>query len=1495
MKTQRASSWNFLKEETGEFSHLAREPKQTPNPANRCRMWCIAVAAFLLSVVCPASAADRTCIAISCPADVIVESHSPQGTAVNFAARASSSCGLSVSVTCTPPSGSLFPLGTTVVTCKATDKEAHEAVCSFTVTVTDKTAPALAVPASFRAHCTGTKGAVVEYSVTATDNADPKPLVQCTPASGTIFPFGTNVVKCIASDASGNRITKTFEVVVEGNCAANCLEIECPRSIETLLVSGTNRVVNFHVAATNRCERLPVTVICDPPSGSAFKLGVTTVQCLATDGYESEKCSFQVSVIDRTPPHITHPPYVLTKCQSMDIYGFGWAKVFYNAHATDNSGIPPQLTCTPPSGSSFRVGTNWVVCVASDISGNRTTNQFPVIVEAGPKCGGLEATVTELSPDNWGFELGLTSWTAKGDAFENQPARATTARAWRIPTLAKQMRDNIGGDYWPRLSYPIGIKGNYGISTADNRPFEAGVLFDEVVNYEETTTGELLSKPFVIEKPYISFLIGGTQDPDHLRVELLVKADPGTPNTIQIGSQHYNIELYHYAHGKEEMRRVGWSVDGFGHFLKGKTARIRIVDASPRGHINVDDFQFVDEHPDFAKVHIGDHEFRATLKYDGDYYDWDSPVWGFADMHTHPMSYLGFAQGVMFGQPDGGPDDPSNPEEALGNCHCLHDGAWPDNQCGNFLRMALEIGADGDGNNPHGEGWDVSRAGNNKYAQFRRWPVFSTTTHQQMWYEWIKRAYDGGLRTMVALCVNNGLLGSASQGPGWSDDLHVGDQQIKSLKEFVSRHSDFMEIAYDPIELRDIIRRNKLAVIIGSELDDIGNFAKDNSINDLNPGPADYQKVRSEIDRLYGLGMRYIFPVHLMNNKLGGTPVASVMLNMASRYLNGTSIQVEPAEKDDRIRYWFPENFDLSQVIEDHKTELILGGALGPVLIPLIPVILNAVAVTPSGSGAAVGAALAPLALLAGVGALPGALNAIPPNVWPVQHHYSHYPSKGEAPFGHRNKRGLTPIGEFAVTEMMRKGMMIDVDHMSQKTLDSVFRIAEANPVGYPLNSGHNSFRNLSRGDTSENNRSDEQMVHIRDLGGMFGVGYENSSMEAASSEYGEPLVYSSSIVRNDCGGTSKSVAQTYLYALESMAGRHVALGTDVDGLIPGPGPRFGPNSDFSGGPWSKADSIRDQDNGVLYTPQHGRPITGPAFIGAGIDPHKIYGFGSPEHLDGNNNMTPAYPYSPMQANFFPAVRLFYFLKPDVEKGSTQDAVRTKASHIVEAMTDDYWADGVLAYTMGLLDGIKGWGNQDLGIGLGSIQDLGRAVYQQEVLGTGMPNWVQNDEIMKENLLALRAVWGDYHKSFGSNLPLKRCTMGFKDWDINFEGVAHYGLLPDLMQDLTNVGLLTYDLDPLFHSADDFADMWVKTLQASHEVTHPTIQFSRTKNNLYDHLNLQWIGQEDDILEQTDDLKPNAVWVETKAIRTLAFGVNHVTIDIDHKIQHRFFRVRKHN
>src|SRR3989442_15714624 len=103
------------------------------------------------------------------------------------------------------------------------------------------------------------------------------------------------------------------------------------------------------------------------------------------------------------------------------------------------------------------------------------------------------------------------------------------------------------------------------------------------------------------------------------------------------------------------------------------------------------------------------------------------------------------------------------------------------------------------------------------------------------------------------------------------------------------------------------------------------------------------------------------------------------------------------------------------------------------------------------------------------------------------------------------------------------------------------------------------------------------------------------------------------------------------------MRGRGGAFGTDIDGLIPTPGPRFGPQSAFALGDdkyHGRRDQVLAQDNGVLYMSEHGRPLTTPAFIGRAIDP-------------GVNTTFPrtelGYAYNKEQGDFFAAIRIFYW------------------------------------------------------------------------------------------------------------------------------------------------------------------------------------------------------------------------------------------------------------
>jgi hypothetical protein len=84
---------------------------------------------------------DTTPPAITCPAPQVLECRD-LGAVASYSAQATDNCG-PVPTSCTPPSGSTFPLGQTPVSCSATDGSGNAASCGFSVTVRDTTPPVL--------------------------------------------------------------------------------------------------------------------------------------------------------------------------------------------------------------------------------------------------------------------------------------------------------------------------------------------------------------------------------------------------------------------------------------------------------------------------------------------------------------------------------------------------------------------------------------------------------------------------------------------------------------------------------------------------------------------------------------------------------------------------------------------------------------------------------------------------------------------------------------------------------------------------------------------------------------------------------------------------------------------------------------------------------------------------------------------------------------------------------------------------------------------------------------------------------------------------------------------------------------------------------------------------------------------------------------------------------------------------------------------------------
>lgn len=106
---------------------------------------------------------DTTSPQLALPADITVEATGPSGATVTYAASASDNLDSSPVLGCSPASGSVFPLGTTVVTCTALDDADNPSLGSFRVTMVDTTPPLLVVSGNLSVDAVSPTGAPVSY------------------------------------------------------------------------------------------------------------------------------------------------------------------------------------------------------------------------------------------------------------------------------------------------------------------------------------------------------------------------------------------------------------------------------------------------------------------------------------------------------------------------------------------------------------------------------------------------------------------------------------------------------------------------------------------------------------------------------------------------------------------------------------------------------------------------------------------------------------------------------------------------------------------------------------------------------------------------------------------------------------------------------------------------------------------------------------------------------------------------------------------------------------------------------------------------------------------------------------------------------------------------------------------------------------------------------------------------------------------------------------
>ena len=288
------------------------------------------------------------------------------------------SCDPNPQVTCFPPRGAVLPCGTrtTSVNCVAYDMRGNTSRCWFNVQVVDTTPPTIYCPDDITVDCGSGNGATVHYpDPVATDLCDTDVDVVCTPASGSHFDFGTTLVACTATDNKGNSAQCTFSVNVVEDAP---LTLTCPSDITVECTSPAGAVVEYPLPMVSDTCQAPPTPTCNPPSGSVFPIGMTTVTCTSSDGPNGPilaQCTFKVTVVDTYPPTIVCPHDITVECASSS-----GTPVNFQVYAEDACDADPSVVCVPASGSDFPLGFTWVDCTATDHAGNESTCQFKVTV-----------------------------------------------------------------------------------------------------------------------------------------------------------------------------------------------------------------------------------------------------------------------------------------------------------------------------------------------------------------------------------------------------------------------------------------------------------------------------------------------------------------------------------------------------------------------------------------------------------------------------------------------------------------------------------------------------------------------------------------------------------------------------------------------------------------------------------------------------------------------------------------------------------------------------------------------------------------------------------------------------------------------------------------------------------------------------------------------------------------------------------------------------------
>jgi microsomal dipeptidase-like Zn-dependent dipeptidase len=533
------------------------------------------------------------------------------------------------------------------------------------------------------------------------------------------------------------------------------------------------------------------------------------------------------------------------------------------------------------------------------------------------------------------------------------------------------------------------------------------------------------------------------------------------------------------------------------------------------------------------------------------------PLRGYLDMHVHLMAHLAHGKKVFSGDPA---------PIGLDGKFTLEAGNFDINWALSASRdLAIHRGGPDSVNDDHGLTRDAIGDGTkdgtrSKYGApyFTGWPKWTSTTHQQAYYAWLERAWRGGLRMMTLLAVTNeALCKSTRDEADWptvcEKSMASIDEQIAAARDFeafidrIAGHrfpdgKGWFRIVETPAQARQVIAGGRLAVVLGIEVDNLFNCkekngnrpdavcpdmrdADGNLIRNAAGEPID--TVARAVAHYRAQGIRHVFPVHNFDNAFGAAATWQDVIGI------GQAVSEQ--------RWWLPRNCGG----EGYGFWLNKDGAFD---------------------------------LIEDLGFAPGAIIDPAPeytdgNAFPDHASCNHYGLNLDPTVLAPDTRGL---GTELLKALMANGMLIDVDHMSNRSLEQTLALTRQAPgseaTPYPVVASHVQLFDLHEKEFTGNKgrhermRTRAQLEAIRDGGGMIAAMLKDDVQDTELRGQKYTIQYHPQVglsLLDDCRHSSKTWAQALQYAVDVM-GAPVAMGSDFNGIAGHLGPRFG--SDACGG-----------------------------------------------------------------------------------------------------------------------------------------------------------------------------------------------------------------------------------------------------------------------------------------------------------------------------------------